>query len=55
MVERFSSPDLTYGQIEKSIEEYVEGCKKSDLGDYFKSVYGTSKMILNAWSRFILA
>lgn len=40
--------------IHQTIEEYIEGCKKGDLGEYLKSSYGTSKMILNAWSRYIL-
>ena len=52
--ERFSNPELAEGEISKAVYEYLEAVGKKEMKDWFCHAYGTSKMLLNAWSRFIL-
>jgi hypothetical protein len=40
--------------MKKEMNTYLIGCMKGNLGNYYTSAYGTSKMMLNAWSRYIL-
>lgn len=54
VAEEFSDPELEEQQIFTAVEEYIALCEEGDLGKWSKSVYGTSKMMLNAWSRFVL-
>ena len=55
IAEKFNNTNLSIEEINLAIEKYIEGCNKKDLEGFYQSVYGTSKMMLNAWSRFILA
>lgn len=54
IIEKYTNPNITTAEIKKEAENYIAGCKKGSVGDYWQSAYGTSKMMLNAWSRFIL-
>jgi carbonyl reductase 1 len=52
--DEFNDPKIELQQIYTAIEEYVALCESGDTGKWWCSAYGTSKLLLNAWSRFIL-
>lgn len=52
--DKFTNPKITREEIFASIEEYNQGVRDNNLKDYNLSAYATSKMMLQAWSRFIL-
>lgn len=53
-IKKYSNPDITLEEIIDGANKFVIGVEKKNLDDWFIDEYGTSKMLLNAWSRFIL-
>lgn len=51
---KFNDPYLKLGDIEEGVEDFINSVSKKDISRWYSCAYGTSKMFLNAWSRFIL-
>eukprot|EP01016_Furgasonia_blochmanni_P005889 TRINITY_DN12324_c0_g2_i2.p4 TRINITY_DN12324_c0_g2~~TRINITY_DN12324_c0_g2_i2.p4 ORF type:complete len:111 (+),score=31.36 TRINITY_DN12324_c0_g2_i2:376-708(+) len=47
-----TNPDLTTERVVALTQQYIEGVKKGDIGDWWAAPYMTSKALLNAWNRF---
>jgi hypothetical protein len=51
---KFTDPDISREDIEAFIGDYLREVKSGKMVNYSPIVYATSKMLLGAWSRFIL-
>jgi hypothetical protein len=51
---RFSNPQITEEDIYAGVRDYLEAVESKNLENWFCQAYGTSKMLINAWSRFVL-
>ena len=51
---RFGNPNISEQDILDGVKEYLEAAEKGNMENWYIHVYCTSKMLLNAWSRFIL-
>lgn len=54
VIDFFTNPNITRQQIFEQVEKYEKGCLNGNVGSFSTSAYATSKMMLNAYSRFIL-
>lgn len=54
MIDIFTNPNITREQIFEQVKIYENGCLKGNVGSFSTSAYATSKMMLNAYSRFVL-
>ena len=52
--ERFRDPNLSEASIHSAVEEYLKAIEVKKMDYWSTHVYATSKMMLNAWSRFVL-
>lgn len=48
------NPNITEEQLLKAAQDYIQCAAKGDMKHYHWSAYGMSKVIMNAWTRFIL-
>jgi hypothetical protein len=58
-VDFYSNPNISEEDIEEGVRQYVDAVEKEKEGSIggagrYWGAYGTSKMLLNAWSRFVL-
>jgi NAD(P)-dependent dehydrogenase (short-subunit alcohol dehydrogenase family) len=51
---KFSSENITKEDILSAAEEFVKEAEKGVFTNYSIDPYGTSKMLIGAWSRFVL-
>ena len=51
---RYSHPQLKEKDISDGIQEFLEEAGKGKMINWYPHAYSTSKMLLNAWSRFVL-
>eukprot|EP01016_Furgasonia_blochmanni_P052398 TRINITY_DN8348_c0_g1_i4.p1 TRINITY_DN8348_c0_g1~~TRINITY_DN8348_c0_g1_i4.p1 ORF type:complete len:370 (-),score=68.85 TRINITY_DN8348_c0_g1_i4:11-1060(-) len=49
-----TNPDLTSEQVVAFTQQYIDGVKKGDIGDWWVAPYATSKALINAWHRIAL-
>ncbi len=49
-----TNPSITEEEIFTLCRDYVEATRKKDMGHFCWTAYGTSKALINAWTRFIL-
>jgi hypothetical protein len=50
----FSDPSITKQDILQAVKQYIEETAKQAFVRFSPDVYGTSKMLLAAWARFVL-
>lgn len=51
---RFDRADLKEEDIYEGVERYLKAVEVKHMEDYCPMAYATSKMFLNAWSRYVL-
>ena len=52
--EELQKNDVTEERILEMSKEYIEAAKNKDMGVWNWSAYRTSKVLINAWNRFVL-
>ena len=52
--ERFRNPDIKEEEIFQGVKEFYEAIEQRNMEKWHCHSYATSKMLLNAWSRFVL-
>ena len=52
--EIFSNPDLKEEDILQGAKDFLEAVESKNMENWYFHPYATSKMLLNAWSRFVL-
>ena len=50
----YDSPKVTEAAVLEGAKEFLDAIRQKNMGKWYNHAYGTSKMLLNAWSRFVL-
>ena len=50
----FNNPSIQQVDILNGVDDFLKAVEKKKMDDWYLEAYGTSKMLLNSWSRWIL-